>query len=134
MNLKYLLWACALFLCTACAGLKVKDQSYGLTLALEQYGADLRWGRYRQAYIFHVNRDGQQPQFSVEQLENFSVTSFKPSDPILNADATEAVIPVEIDYYNEQYGRVLKFKDTQKWWFNIKEKKWYTESDFPVLK
>ena len=138
MNLKNLLWMFAFILCVACAdmraNLNIRNQADGLGTALDVYGADLRWGRYQHAYTFHLTRDGKQPQFSMEQLENYSVTSFRPSDPILNADATEAVIPVEIDYYNEQYGMVRKFKDTQKWWFNAKEKKWFTESDFPVFK
>ena len=138
MNLRNLLLAFAFIQCVACADMRanmnIRNHADGLSTTLDEYGADLRWGRYRQAYTYHIHHDGTQPQFNLEQLENYSVTSFRPANPVLNSDATEAVIPVEIEYYNEQYGMVRKFKDTQKWWFNGKEEKWFTEADFPVFK
>ena len=138
MNLKNLLWVFAFILCVACsdmrANMNIRNQADRLGTALNVYGAALRWGRYNQAYGYHVQRDGTQPQVNMDRLENFSVTSFTPTDPVLNADGTEAVVPIEIKYYDEQYGTLRTLKETQIWWFNAKAKMWYTESDFPALK
>lgn len=135
MNLRYLLLVFALGLCGACMeSMNVRNQSDRLAMALDHYGADLRWGRYSQAYTYHVNREGKKPQLNLERLEGFSVTSFTPADPVLNADATEAVIPVEIKYYEKQYAMLRTVKETQTWWFDAKTNTWYIESDFPTLK
>lgn len=135
MNLRYLLWVFVLVLCSACMEtMKVKDQSDRLTLALTHYGADLRWGRYHEAYGYHVNREGIKPQINLERLEGFSITSFTPIQPALNATATEAVVPFEMKYYDEQYGTLRTLKETQKWWFDVERNVWHIETDFPILR
>ena len=138
MNLKYLLWVFAFILCGACAdmraNLNISNQADKLNTALIAYGEDLRWGRYNLAYGYHVQRDGTHPPVNMDRLENFSVTSFTPIGPVLNADGTEAVVPIEIKYYDDQYGTLRTLKETQTWWFNAKAKTWYTESYFPALK
>lgn len=135
MNLRYLLLVFALVLCGACMeNLKIRNQADRLAMALDHYGADMRWGRYNKAYGYHLNRDGARPEANLDRLEGFSITSFTPDDPILNADATEAVVSIEIKYYDEQYGTLRDLKETQKWWFDAKAKSWFVESDFPFLK
>jgi len=138
MNLKHLVWLLAFILCGACADLReslnIKNQADRLNTALIAYGADLRWARYNQAYAYHAHRDGTQPQVNLERLDNFSITSFTNAAPVLNAEATEAEIPVEIKYFDEQYGTLRTLKETQKWWYNEESKHWLIESDFPVLK
>jgi len=135
MNLRYLLLMLALVLSGACMeSMNIRNQADRLSMALDQYGADLRWGRYNQAYVYHINHDGVRPEVNLERLEDFSVTSFTPSGPVLNADATEAVVPIEIKYYEKQYAMLRTLKETQKWWFDAKTKSWFVESDFPFLK
>ena len=134
MNLRYLLCLFALVLCSACMEtLNVKNQADKLSVALDHYAADLRWGRYREAYGYHVHRDGTKSKVDLEHLEGFSVTSCTPIEPAMNADATEAVVPIEMKYYNEQYGTLRTYKETQKWWFNAELKMWLIETDFPDL-
>ena len=138
MNLKNLPWVFVFILCVACADMRanmnIRNQADRLNTALLAYGADLRWDRYKKAFDYHVKRDGTRPQVNMDRLENFSVTSFTPVDPVLNADGTEAVVPIEIKYYDEQNGKLRTLKETQVWWFNAKAKMWNTESDFPALK
>lgn len=131
--MKYLAVFTVIFV-AACANISISNQADKLRTALSDYGAALRWGRYNQAYAYHFDRDGNQPKVDFNELEKYSVTSYKPLDPILNEDATEATVPVEIDYYNEQYGTLKKFKYTQKWWYNPEVKRWLTASEFPVFK
>lgn len=130
---KYLL-VFLVILSAACSGLSIKNQADKLKTALDDYGAALRWGRYNYAYTFHIDQEGKQPEIDLDALEKFSVTAFKPVDPVLNAEATEATIPVEIDYYEEQYGTLKKFKYIQKWWFNAEAKRWLIASEFPQFK
>ncbi|MGH8119604.1 MAG: hypothetical protein ACRESK_03210 [Gammaproteobacteria bacterium] len=138
MNLKYLLLVILFILCSACtefrANLNIRNQTDRLNSVLNTYGTALRWGHYNQAYSYHVRRDGTQPQVNEERLENFSVTSFTPVDPVLNAEGTEATVPIEISYYDEQFATVRTIKETQKWWFNEEAKTWLNESEFPVFK
>ena len=128
--IKYLL-VLVVILSAACTDLNIKNQADKLKSSLEDYGAALRWGRYNHAFAFHIDQDGKQPEIDLNALEKFSVTAFKPVDPVLNAEATEATIPVEIDYYDEQYGTLKKFKYIQKWWFNTEVKRWFIASEFP---
>jgi hypothetical protein len=134
MMMKNLPWIILLGLLAACSNLNTRNQVDRLHLQLNAYGADLRWGRYSQAYKLHRDQHGNRIEVDLEQLEKYSVTSFRPVDPVVNDDGTEAVIPVEIDYYDEQYGDLRKIKTTQRWWLNKEEKIWYIESDFPVFK
>ena len=120
-------------LIAACANMSVRNQADKLGTTLDDYGAALRWGRYNHAYAYHFDKEGKQPPVDLNALEKFSVTSFKPVDPVLNEDATEATVPVQIDYYDEQYGTLKTFKYIQKWWFNAEIKRWLTSSDFPVF-
>ena len=131
--IKYLL-VFVVILIAACANLSIKNQADKLKTTLDDYGAALRWGRYNYAYTFHIDQEGKQPLIDLNALENFSVTAFKPVDPVLNAEGTEATIPVEIDYYDEQYGTLKKFKYIQKWWFNAEAKRWLIASEFPQFK
>lgn len=134
MNLRYLLILICFGLTSGCASLNVRNQSDMLYTAMTQYGAAYRWGRIREAYSYHIDRDGKKPETDLDRFENFSVTDFKPIDPVVNEDATEAVVPIVIDYYNEQDGNLRKFKDTQHWWFSTEKKRWFVESAFPVFK
>jgi hypothetical protein len=133
MQAKKYLIVLVVILVTACSGLNVKNQADKLRTALDDYGAALRWGRYNHAYVFHIDQQGKQPEVDLNALEKYSVTAFRPVDPVLNEDATEATIPVEIDYYDEQYGTLKKFKYIQKWWFNAEIKRWLIASDFPIF-
>lgn len=134
MRIFYVLFLLLLLTAGGCNNLNVKNQVSKLDTSLRHYGADLRWGRFNQAYQYHINRDGQQPPLDLERMENFSVTNFKPVDPVVNEEGTEAEIPVQIDYYDEQYGTLKKIKYTQHWWFNVENSRWYTESDYPAFK
>ena len=118
----------------ACAGMQATNQADKLNTALIQYGADLRWARINDAYNYHVNQDGEQPPLDLAAMEHFSITGFRPVNPVLNEAGTEATIPVEIDYYDDRYGTLKKLKTTQIWWYREEAKRWFIESDFPDFK
>ena len=121
---------------SGCGGLNslgVKNQADMLSVLMNRYAADFRWGRYTDAYKYHVNQAGQQPDVDLAYLENFSVTDFRIINPSMNETATMANVSVEIDYVNNQYGTVNTLKHTQLWWFSADYNRWFIESEFPVL-
>ena len=134
MLARYLLWVFLLCACAACKTLDVQNQNDRLLSALNTYAAHLRWGRAHEAYRYHIRRDGTQPPVDLERLENYSITSVTPLDMIVNPDATEATVPMEISYFNEQDGALRTIKETQVWWYSQEAKAWLTESGFPAVK
>lgn len=134
MIARYLLWVFLLWACSGCKSLDIQNQNDRLLSALNTYAAHLRWGRANEAYRYHIRRDGTQPLVDLERLENYSITSVVPLDMVVNSDATEATIPMEISYFYEQDGALRTMKETQIWWYSKEAKAWLTESEFPVLK
>ena len=134
MNLKNFLILFALIATTGCAGSNLRNQVDKLNTALTQYGVALRWAHYNKAISYHVNRDGEQALVDKDHLERFNVTGIRPVDPIVNEDGTEATIPIEIDYYDKEYGTLRNIKETQYWWYDEESKRWLIESDFPAFK
>lgn len=119
---------------TGCSGLKTKDQIHRLETSLEQYSAAFRWGRFREAYSFHVTRNEKTPEVDLEKMDNFSVTGMNIIRNDINPEGTEADLLIEINYYDEQYGTLRKIKQQQLWWFHKELKRWFTEADFPDFK
>lgn len=134
MNLRNCLIMFVLLAITGCAGANLRNQVDKLNNTLTQYGVALRWAHYSQAISYHVNQDGEQALVDRNYLERFNVTSFRPIDPIVNEDGTEATIPIEIDYYDKEYGTLRNIKETQYWWFDEESKRWLIESGFPAFK
>lgn len=134
MRILYGMLLVVLVVAAGCNNINVRNNVSKLDTSLRHYGADLRWGRFNQAYQYHLGREGTRPTVDMAKMENFSVTDFKPIDPVVNETATEAEVPVEIDYYDEQYGTLKKIRYTQYWWFDPESKHWFTESDYPAFK
>jgi len=134
MNLRNILMLFILVILTGCAGANLRNQVDKLKTTLTQYGVALRWAHYNQAIAYHMNRDGEQILVDKNHLEHYNVTAFRPIDPVVNEEGTEATIPVEIDYYDKEYGTLRKIKEIQYWWYNEENKRWFVESDFPNFK
>lgn len=133
MNIRALLClSVVVLLSTACAKMEVREHTSRLDKSVIQYGADLRWGRYTDAYNYHVYRDGSQPEVNLEDLKDIKITSVKAVKPTINnEDATEATVPYQFEYYDERYSTVKSFKQTQYWWYSEDAKRWLIESEFP---
>ena len=136
MHMKQLLLILIILMsCAACQRMAVREHTDSLNMAVIHYGADLRWGRYTDAYSYHVYRDGTRPNYDLESLNNIKITSVEPVKPVINnEEATEATVPFKIDYYDERYNTVKTIHQTQQWWYNEEVERWYIESEFPELK
>jgi hypothetical protein len=136
MNIRALLClSVVVLLTTACAKMEVREHTSRLDKSVISYGADLRWGRYTDAYNYHVYRDGSRPEVNFEVLKDIKITSVKAVKPTINnEDATEATVPYQFEYYDERYSTVKSVKQTQYWWYSEDAKRWLIESEFPQFK
>jgi hypothetical protein len=125
--------------CGAMGALDARSQVEKLERSLTQYGAALRWARYREAISFHVTREEKFAEVDIENLENFGVTSFDVLSKVIvpsseKGGVNEAAIVAEISYFHKEQGTVRKLKLNQIWWYNTKIKRWLIETDFPEFK
>ncbi len=124
---------------TSCGTLDAKNQADKLERSLTQYGAALRWGRYREAISFHVTRDEKFAQVNLEKLEKFGVTNFDILSKVIvpnseDGGVSEAIIVAEMSYFHKEQGTIRKLKLNQIWWYNDKIKRWLAETEFPEFK
>lgn len=134
MNLRKLVLFFLVLICSACAAMKAQNQIDKFELSLRQYSSALRWGHWSEAYSYHISKDKKQPEMLIENLERFSVASFTVLDRNISPEGDEAIIVVNIKYYDEQIGTLRNIKQQQVWWYNTEVKRWLTESDFPEFK
>jgi hypothetical protein len=134
MKLRNFLILPVLIALTACAGANLRNQADKLNTALTQYGVALRWAHYNQAISYHVNREGERALVDMDHLARFNITGFRPVDPVVNEDGSEATIPIEIDYYDKEYGTLRNIREIQYWWFDEESNRWLIESDFPSFR
>jgi len=125
--------------CGTIGALDARSQSEKLERSLEQYGAALRWARYREAISFHVTQEEKFAEVDLDYLENFGITSLNILSKVIvpsseKGGINEAAITAEIHYFHKEQGTVRKLKLSQIWWYNAKIKRWLMETDFPELK
>ncbi len=125
-----LLCAAALAL-AGCAEMDAKDRLTSLDTSVNDYGSALRWGQYREATRFRLPRSGAVPAPDLEPLEHIRLTSYEITDQIVNAETTEARIEVVIGYYHDDIGRVDTLRQTQIWWYEAAQERWFLETGLP---
>lgn len=128
--------AIVLFICLLVAGCgEMQTQRVDkLNEAVEAYGQALRWGRYSDADLFQVAKDGTRTRIDEKTLADIRITDYTVLNQHLNEDATSADVSGEIEYFNTSYATVQKVPFTQKWWYNDKLKHWLVESPLPKFK
>ncbi len=115
----------------ACADMAFKDRVSSLDTSTNAYGTALRWGHYSEAARFRLPRSGPAIVPDLEPLEHIRLTSYDIIDQAVNEDATEATVEVVIGYYHNDIGRVDTLKQTQIWWYEPKEERWFIETPLP---
>jgi len=115
----------------ACNGVSTKKKAVGLTTAMDEYIAALRWGRLDRAMEYHLRRDGTHPAIDSSQLEYIRVTGHHIKKKSVNEALDEATVQIEMQYYHNQYGTLKKIIFDQEWWYQEEAKSWFLSSDFP---
>ncbi len=123
---------CAMML--SCGGLEKKDRVDRLEYTLQQYGAALRWGRYNEAADLRQLRGSRPKEVDFDSLENIRVTSYVIKERLVTADQTEAVVTVEIDFYQEDLVVIQKIEDKQVWWYEEERRRWWLDGELPDFK
>lgn len=124
-----------LLLCLgACAGTVKRNKLEKFDDSLRQYNVDLRWGLYREAQQFHVDRDGKRAEIDLDTLAHIHITGYEVKEKIMNEELTGAQVTSEFSFFHDDYGKVKKVEFTHSWWFQPDTKRWFIESEFPVFK
>lgn len=129
--LRLLATACMALALAACAEMEANERASSLDTSSSAYAAALRWGQYLEAARFRLPRSGPVTIPDVEPLKHIRLTSYEVTDQTINADATEARIEVVIDYYHDDIGRVDSLTQSQIWWYEPTEKRWFLETELP---
>jgi hypothetical protein len=108
-----------------------EERATSLETSSNAYAAALRWGRYQEAARFRLPRSGPVTMPDVEPLEHIKLTTYEVMDQTMNADATEAQMEVVIGYYHDDVGRVDTLKQSQVWWYEPTQERWFLETELP---
>ncbi len=115
----------------ACNAAGTRTKADGLTTAMDEYVAALRWGRFDSAREYHMHKDGTRPDIDSSQLEYIRVTGHTIKKKTVNDALDEATVKMEIQYYHNEYGTLKKLVIDQQWWYSDEAKRWFLSSDFP---
>lgn len=122
-----------------CKKTEIKKQVSQFELAIDYYGAALRWGRHREAAALHVTKNQETQTINIEALKKIRVTRFKVLDkqiiPAADEHSTsEGSVIAEIEYFHEERGVIRKIMLNQEWWYNREIKRWLIDTEFPQFK
>ena len=86
-----------------------------LDQSLEVYNRSLRWNKWDNASLFPIDSIQQDFQNRAAAAKNVKITDYRIVNKTYDAEKREAIVEVEIDYYNV-FSLVMKtLHDTQKW-------------------
>ncbi len=115
----------------ACNGAGTRKKAAGLQMAMDEYVAALRWGRFDKAKEYHIDKEGNRPEIESSQLEYIRVSGHKVKAKTVNEEIDEATMQFEMQYYHNEYATLKKIIVDQQWWFDEDAKAWFLSSDFP---
>ncbi len=133
--MKQLLFATLIIALAGCGGFKKKQPAEHLKKAMTNYEVALRWSLYKKAVFYHKRRESGKPAAAVniDAIKELRITGVDTPDIVINDDQTEAIVTVEISYYQQDYGIIKNMRFQQIWWYDPESEHWFTESDFPNL-
>ena len=120
-----------LLIAGGCQRIKTKSQLEVLDASVRTYEKMLRWGEYREAAKYIRFREGEPDPVDFESLESIKISSMNPMKKVLSNEGKAALIQVEIQFYNEDYGVEKKLLYVENWYFDEEEKHWFIESNLP---
>ena len=119
---------------TGCNSSGTRKKMETLEDSINQYAFALRWGRYEDAYNYHIDEQGNKAEMHLDRLEPIRVTGFHIIEKTVNAELTEAMVKGDLNYYHNEYGTLRKAPLEQTWWYREEDKKWYLKTPFPEFK
>jgi hypothetical protein len=119
---------------TACGSTGIKTKVSSLDAVISDYNVSLRWSMLERIEAYHQGKNGDKKTVDRAALKNIRVTGCTVLEKTLNAEATEALVRGEIDYYTTDTGTLRKFPFTHVWWWSDELKRWFNGSDTPDFK
>lgn len=122
---------------SGCATLKIKNQADQLKNSITYYESALKWGRHEQVFHFHLTHDGKKPTLPNDYLKDFDFTHVKTLStqllPVSEKSTPEALVHMEVNYFNKAQGKIKEKIFKQTWWYNSEIQGWLIDGDFPKL-
>lgn len=109
----------------------VKSRLKTLDISVRAYAEALRWGRYDDAQVFHVSRDGQRNVLDEHTMADIRVTGYSLRETVLNEEGTTAEVQAEFKYFVTTRGALQTIVVAQTWWHDEDSKRWLLDSGLP---
>lgn len=123
-----------LTLLAGCNGTGVKSRLASLDESIRAYAEALRWGRYEDAQVFHMGRDGKRIVLDEHSMADIRVTGYSVRETVLNEEGTTAEVQAEFKYFITDRGALQTIVVPQTWWHDDKSKRWLLDSGLPDFK
>jgi hypothetical protein len=119
---------------SGCATMDERKKTVTLDRTTRQYESAIRWGDYEAANAYRLQEGTGAPTPNPASLKPFRVTAYEILSTMLNADETEALIVVQINYYDEDRMKVETLTDRQTWKYDADLEVWYLDSPLPAFR
>ncbi|MCG6867715.1 MAG: hypothetical protein LJE91_03010 [Gammaproteobacteria bacterium] len=116
---------------TACAHVEEREQVNAFKKDVLDYGRMLRWRNYEDATRFLRKRDHTRVESHPEDLKELRITAYDLVRTTFTPEGDEAEIVARIEYYYDGSNVVKEIEDTQDWWYEKEEKRWYLDGNLP---
>ena len=123
-----------LVLLSACVDVGIKQKMSMLDDEITDYSVSLRWSMLDTIESYHRKKSGETMPLDRSAVKDIRVTGVNMEEKSMNEDLTEAVVKGEVDYYRVDSGALKKLPFTQNWWYDDKDKHWFTDSDYIKFK
>ena len=129
-----LLGLLVLAMLAGCNGAGVKSRVKSLDEAINAYAQALRWGRYDDAQVFHMSRDGKRIALDEHTMADIRVTGYSVRETVLDEEGTTADVQAEFKYFVTNRGALQTRVLPQTWWYDEESKRWLLDSGLPDFK
>lgn len=116
---------------TGCNGSGVKSRLTSLDRAINDYAQALRWGRYDDAQLFHMARDGNRITLDEHTMKDIRITGYSVRETNFDEEGTSAQVQAEFKFFNTSNGNLQTKVVPQTWWYEEESKRWLLDSGLP---
>jgi len=117
-----------------CGGASTKSRLAALDTSIHAYAEALRWGRYDDAQVFHMGRDGNRIILDEHTMADIRVTGYSLRETVLDQEGTTAEVQAEFKYFITTRGALQTIVVAQTWWHDEESKRWLLDSGLPDFK
>jgi hypothetical protein len=132
--MKKLIGLLVLVMLAGCNGTGVKSRLKSLDDSINAYAQALRWGRYEDAQVFHMGRDGRRIVLDEHTMKDIRVTGYSVRETVLDEEGTTAEVQAEFKYFITNRGALQTKVVPQTWWHDDESKRWLLDSGLPDFK